>query len=48
VAKTAKIKAGMAIELWRNGVQTVTEDQDIAFDTEQIKDADQPVGYKKV
>lgn len=48
VAQTASISAGMTIELWRNGVQTVTEDQDVPFDTEQIKDADQPVGYKKV
>ena len=48
VPKTAKLKAGMVVELWRNGAQTVTEEQDIAFDTEQIQDADQPVGYKKI
>jgi uncharacterized protein YabE (DUF348 family) len=48
VMQAAPITAGMTIELWRNGVQTLSEDQDVAFDTEQIKDADQPVGYKKV
>jgi len=48
VALTAPITAGMTIELWRNGKQTVTEDQDIAFETEKIQDADREVGYKEV
>jgi uncharacterized protein YabE (DUF348 family) len=48
VAKTASIQAGMTIELWRNGKQTANQEQDIAFDTEKIQDADQPVGYKLV
>lgn len=48
VAQSAPITAGMAIELWRNGVQTMTQDEEVKFETEQIKDADQPVGYKKV
>lgn len=42
------ITAGMKVELWRNGKQVVTEDQAIAFPTDQTKDADQPMGYKKV
>ncbi|MFZ2836658.1 MAG: ubiquitin-like domain-containing protein [Candidatus Saccharimonadales bacterium] len=48
VAQSTPITAGMAIELWRNGVQTMTQDEEVKFETEQIKDADQPVGYKKV
>jgi uncharacterized protein YabE (DUF348 family) len=48
VPVTAKLQAGMVIELWRNGKQTATEEQDIAFETEKIKDADQPVGYHSV
>lgn len=48
VDQKTPITAGMAVELWRNGVQTVTQDEEIKFETEQIKDADQPVGYKKV
>ena len=48
VDQKTPITAGMAVELWRNGVQTVTQDKEIKFETEQIKDADQPVGYKKV
>jgi uncharacterized protein YabE (DUF348 family) len=42
------ISAGMTVELWRNGKQTVSEDQTIAFPVEQIQDADQPTGYKSV
>lgn len=48
VDQNVPIVAGMAVELWRNGVQTVTQDEEVKFETEQIKDADQPVGYKKV
>lgn len=44
----APISAGMTIEVWRNGKQTVTEEQQIAFPVQQIKDADQPTGYKNV
>jgi hypothetical protein len=38
----------MTIELWRNGKHTATQEQDIAFETEKIQDADQPVGYRQV
>lgn len=42
------ITAGMQIRLWRNGVQTVTVDEEVAFTTKQVHDADQPIGYKAV
>lgn len=48
VPTSAQIQAGMVVELWRNGSQTATEEQDIAFTTQQIQNADQPVGYKQV
>jgi LEA14-like dessication related protein len=48
VPLTARMQAGAVIELWRNGKQTATEEQDIAFETEKVKDADQPVGYHNV
>jgi len=48
VSQDAPIQAGMKIELWRNGKQTVTEEQDVAFKVEEVKDADQPVGYHQV
>jgi hypothetical protein len=36
------------VELWRNGKQTITEEVDIQFDTEQVQDADRPVGYREI
>lgn len=48
VPNSTPIVAGMTVELWRNGVQTVTEDQDIKFDIEQIQSADHEAGYKEV
>lgn len=48
VAKSKKITAGMLVEIWRNGKQTVTEDQDVAFEVEEIQDPDHEVGYREV
>lgn len=42
------ITQGMEIRLWREGKQTVTVDEEVAFEVEQVKDADRPVGYKAV
>ncbi len=42
------ITANMTIELWRNGKQTATAEQPVAFETEKINDVDQPVGYRLV
>lgn len=39
---------GMTIALWRNGVQTVTLDEDIAFSVTLVKDANRQRGYKEV
>ena len=43
-----KITANMSIEVWRNGKQTMTQDEAIAFETEQVQDADREIGYKAV
>jgi len=40
------ITQAMEVRVWREGVQTVTEDQPVAFSVEQIYDADRPLGYK--
>ena len=48
VSKTTPIKAGMLVEIWRNGKQTFTQDEAIEPPVRQIQNADQPVGYKKV
>lgn len=42
------IVAGMTIEVWRNGVQTVTQEEEIAMPTEQVKDQDRPRGFREV
>lgn len=42
------ITSGMVIQLWKNGKQTVTVDEDIAFTTRQVKDANHDRGYKEV
>ncbi len=48
VANDAAIAEGMTIEVWRNGVQTITEEQEVAFPIRQIQDADKPVGFREV
>lgn len=45
---SAPIVPNMTIKLWRNGRQTLTQDEDVKFETKQTQDADQPVGYSKV
>jgi uncharacterized protein YabE (DUF348 family) len=45
---TSAITAGMTIRLWREGVQTVTVDEDVSFTTKVVQDANQPVGYTHV
>ena len=47
-AASTPITADMTVRIWRDGVQTVTQNEDMAFDTKTIQDADQPVGYKLV
>lgn len=48
VPESTLLTSGMTVEIWRNGKQTVTEEQPIQFETEKIQDADRPVGYRQV
>lgn len=48
VPVSTPITPGMTVKLWRNGIQTVTIDEDVDFQTEQIKDADRPAGFREV
>lgn len=48
VALDAAVAPGMEVRIWREGKQTITVDEAVAFGTEQIKDADRDVGYKEV
>jgi len=42
------ITEGLSLRLWREGKQTITAEEEIAFETEVVKDADREVGYKQV
>jgi uncharacterized protein YabE (DUF348 family) len=42
------IVAGMSIQVWRDGVQTVTQEEEIPMPIRQIKDADKSITYKAV
>lgn len=46
-AETA-LTVGIKVEIWRNGKQTITQEESIAFTTERIQDEAQPIGYKQV
>jgi uncharacterized protein YabE (DUF348 family) len=48
VTSATPMRAGLSVELWRNGKQTATEEQDVSFATEKIKDVDKEVGFKEV
>lgn len=48
VPEDAPMTAGMTVELWRNGKQTVTEEAPVEFEIEKIQDADRPVGYREI
>ncbi len=47
-AAATPISANMIIDVFRDGQQTVSEEQDLPFTTKQIQDADHEVGYKQV
>jgi len=44
----ALITANMSVQLWHNGKQTVTLDEDIPYTTRTINDPAQPIGYRQV
>jgi len=42
------ITEGMAVRVWREGIQTITVNQQISVSTRIVYDADQPIGYRAV
>jgi len=48
VPLTTAITAESTIQVWREGKQTITVEEPIAFDTQKINDADQDINYKAV
>jgi len=48
VSLNVPITAGMTVEIWRDGVQTVTEEQAVPFVVQKVLDMDRPVGYHEI
>ena len=48
VALETPVVAGMNVSVWRNGTQTMTQEETIAMPTEEVKDTARDVGYKEV
>lgn len=48
IPQEATIVPDMTIEVWRNGVQTVTLEEAIDFPTRQVLAMDKPVGYREI
>lgn len=48
VDRSAKIIPRMKIELWRNGKQTITAEEDVKFEVEKVQDANRDSGYREV
>lgn len=46
--RSAKIIDGMNLEIWRNGSNLVTKDEEVAFTVRQVKDYDRPPSYRAV
>lgn len=48
VSLDSPISTNLSFRVWREGKQTITVEEAVAFGEKQVKDADQPVGYKQV
>ena len=48
VSANTPITPGMTVELWRNGKQTVTEEQAIPFQVDKVQDSAREIGYHEV
>ena len=48
VDRSAKIIPGMKIELWRNGKQTITAEEEVKFEVEKVQDANRDSGYREI
>lgn len=48
VSKSTRLSPGMTVAIWREGVQTATIEEPVAFRVRQVQDLDQPFGYHKI
>lgn len=46
--KTTQITQGMNVRIWREGVQTVSIDQEIPVTSQIVYDNDRPIGYRAI
>ena len=45
---TTPLESAMTVTVWREGIQTATVEEPVAFAVRKIQDADQPIGYNKI
>ena len=43
-----KITDGMSLQIWREGIQTIEQEEDVPFETQVVNDASKKVGYVEV
>lgn len=48
VPTSTPMTSDLSVRVWREGKQTVTVEEEVAFETEKVKDADRPIDYKEV
>lgn len=48
VSPETPVSPGIKVEIWREGKQTITEEEAVDFPIEQIQDADREVGFKEI
>ncbi|MES2876314.1 MAG: G5 domain-containing protein [Patescibacteria group bacterium] len=46
--ESSEVTAGMQLSIWRNGKQTITQEEDVTFETEKIQDANRDGSFKQV
>lgn len=46
--QSTPITPGLIVELWRNGKQTQTVEEEIPFETEKIQDSARPINYREI
>jgi uncharacterized protein YabE (DUF348 family) len=47
-SKTTPVTPGMEIKIWREGINTVTIEEEIDFEVQEIQSNDHPVGFREV
>lgn len=45
---SATLTSDMTVTVWREGVQTATVEEPVAFSVRKVQDADQPIGYSSI